>query len=75
MKVINELSKFVADMISEAAWLYAHAATPAEKKALLAAVNHLMDALAAQQIPASEIIGLRTRRLKNVSAPWIFREL
>jgi hypothetical protein len=71
---MNELSKFVADMISEAAWLYAHSATPADKKMLLAAVNVLMDMLAAQQMPASEVFALRPRRLKNVSAPWILRE-
>lgn len=75
MKALNELSKFVADMISEAAWLYAHSATQAEKKALLAAVNDLIDMLAARQVPASEVIALRTRKLKNVSAPWILREL
>jgi hypothetical protein len=73
-KIINDLSKFVADMISEAAWLYAHSATPAEREALIAAVGDLMDVLAAQQIPASEVIALRTRRLKNVSAPWVLRE-
>jgi hypothetical protein len=73
-KIKNELSKFVADMISEAAWLYAHSATSAEKKALLAAVNDLIDVLAAQKIPASEVIALRPRKLQNVSAPWILRE-
>lgn len=75
VKVLKELSKFVADMISEAAWLYAHSATQAEKKALLAAVNDLIDMLAARQVPASDVIALRTRKLKNVSAPWILREL
>jgi hypothetical protein len=73
-KIINELSKFVADMISEAAWLYAHSATPAEREALLGVVNDLMTMIAAQQIPASEVVALRTRRLKNVSAPWVLRE-
>lgn len=73
-KIINELSKFVADMVSEAAWLYAHSATPAERKALIAAIGDLMDMLAVQQIPASKVIALRTRRLKNISAPWVLCE-
>ena len=70
---MSELSKFVANMIAEAELLYSGAA-PAEKVALLAAIDELMAMLAAQQIPAGEMLALRTPRLKNVSAPWALRE-
>jgi hypothetical protein len=70
---MSELSKFVADMIAEAEWLY-FGATPEEKVALLAAVDELMAILAVQQIPAGEVLALGAPRLKNLSVPWALRE-
>jgi hypothetical protein len=70
---VSELSKFVADMIAEAELLYA-GATPQEKVALIAAINELMGMLAAQEIPAGEMVALKAARVGNVSVPWILRE-